>query len=247
VFGPQVRVSLPQLRAEIPKRYPIRHYPDITHSRQCQYPVPDWDLAHALTSSRECINPRPMGQATIFRLLQPHTIGFLTYSEGCNDDVNKAVWSGLGWNPDTPVIDILRDYGRYYIGDAYADAMAQGLLALERSWQGSLLANEGVYDTLKQFQTLEKSASPQVLKNWRFQQALYRAYYDAYERARLIYETELEDRAMDTLRTAAKVGAGACSSWPTNCLPASRCKPACPSIRPSGSTAAQRSTRSRCR
>ena len=43
VFGPQVRVSLAQLRAAIPKRYPIRHYPDITHSRQSQYPVPDWD------------------------------------------------------------------------------------------------------------------------------------------------------------------------------------------------------------
>ena len=38
VFGPQVRVSLPELRETIPARYPIRHYPDITHSRQCQYP-----------------------------------------------------------------------------------------------------------------------------------------------------------------------------------------------------------------
>jgi hypothetical protein len=207
VFGPQVRVSLADLRSAVPARYPIRHYPDITHSRQCQYPVPDWDLAHALTSGRECINPRPLGQATIFRLLQPHTIGFLTYSEGCNDDVNKAVWSGLGWNPATPVVEILRDYGRYYIGDAYADTMAQGLLALERNWQGALLTNEGVYSTLRQFQALEKTASPAVLKNWRFQQALYRAYYDAYQRARLIYETELEDRAMDRLRGAARTGA----------------------------------------
>ena len=207
VFGPQNRGSLKQLRAAIPAKYPIRHYPDITHSRQCQYPVPDWDLAHAVTSSREAINPRPLGEATIFRLLQPYTIGFLTYSEGCNDDVNKAVWSGLGWNPDAKVIDILRDFGRYYIGDRYADDFAQGLLALERNWQGPLLTNDGVYVTLEQFQSMEKSASPEVLKNWRFQQALYRAYYDAYVRARLIYETELEERAMDQLRLAAKTGA----------------------------------------
>lgn len=85
VYGPQVRLSLPEIRKAIPARYPIRHYPDITHSRQCQYPVPDWDVMHALTSNREAINssperPRPM----IFRLLQPHTNGFLTYSEGCN-------------------------------------------------------------------------------------------------------------------------------------------------------------------
>ncbi len=33
VFGPQVRISLPELRARVPIRYPIRHYPDITHSR----------------------------------------------------------------------------------------------------------------------------------------------------------------------------------------------------------------------
>ena len=43
------RMSLPQLRAAVPARYPIRHYPDITHSRQCQYPVPDWDVAYAVT------------------------------------------------------------------------------------------------------------------------------------------------------------------------------------------------------
>jgi hypothetical protein len=130
VFGPQVRTSLPELRARIPAKYPIRHYPDITHSRQCQYPVPDWDLAHAITSAREPINPRPTGQATIFRLLQPHTIGFLTYSEGCNDDVNKFVWSGLGWDPDEQVSDILREFGRYFIGEEMGDDFAQGLLNL---------------------------------------------------------------------------------------------------------------------
>jgi hypothetical protein len=218
VFGPQVRVSLKQLREAIPARYPIRHYPDITHSRQCQYPVPDWDLAHAITSSRECINPRPLGEATIFRLLQPYTIGFLTYSEGCNDDVNKAVWSGLGWNPDADVADIVRDYARWYIGDRFADDFAQGLLALERNWQGPLLTNEGVYATLKQFQAMENAASPETMKNWRFQQALYRAYYDAYQRARLIHETELEDRAMEALREAPKVGAVAAMANATKIL-----------------------------
>src|SRR5690606_26797875 len=129
------------------------------HSRQCQYPVPDWDLAHAVTSAREPINPRPTQQAAIFRNLQPFTIGFLTYSEGCNDDVNKFVWSGLGWDPNAPVVDTLRDFGRYFIGDPYADDIAQGLLALERNWQGSLLTNDNVYVTLEQFQDLERRAT----------------------------------------------------------------------------------------
>ncbi len=207
VFGPQVRESLPELRRAIPARYPIRHYPDITHSRQCQYPVPDWDVAHAVTSARECINPRPLGEASIFRLLQPYTIGFLTYSEGCNDDVNKCVWSGLGWNPQARVDDILREFARYYIGDDYTENFAQGLMALEGNWQGELLTNRNVYTTLAQFQAMERDAPNHVLKNWRFQQALYRAYYDAYVRARLVRETDLEERAMERLRDAPRVGA----------------------------------------
>jgi hypothetical protein len=207
VFGPQVRMSLPELRAAVPPRYPIRHYPDITHSRQSQYPVPDWDVAFAATEARETINPRPVDEAAIFHLLQPYTIGFLTYSEGCNDDVNKMIWSALGWNPDARIIDILRDYARYFIGFRYADDFAQGLLALERNWRGPLAANASVYSTLEQFQGMERNAAPPVLANWRFQQALYRAYYDAYTRRRLLHESEIEAKATTELRDAKSLGA----------------------------------------
>jgi len=209
VFGPQVRLSLPRLRGALPAQYPIRHYPDITHSRQCQYPVHDWDTAFAVTLGRECINPRPEAQATIFRKTQPYTIGFLTYSEGCNDDVNKAVWSALGWDPDSSVTNILRDYSRYFVGARYTEDFAQGLLALERNWRGPLRTNESVDATLARFQQLEQAAPPALLKNWRFQQALFRAYYDAYTRHRLLWETDLETQAMAELRTAPAVGAQA--------------------------------------
>ncbi|MBI3697948.1 MAG: hypothetical protein HY238_24330, partial [Acidobacteria bacterium] len=206
VFGPQIRVNLKQLREAVPAKYPIRHYPDITHSRHAQYPVPDWDIAYAATEAREGINPRPLDQARIFRLLQPLTIGFLTYSEGCNDDVNKVVWSALGWNPEANVVGILREYSRYFISDRLTEDFAQGLLALERNWRGPLLTNQGVETTLAQFQTMERAATPQDLLNWRFQQALYRAYYDAYTRSRLLHETALEEKAMEELRQAPKIG-----------------------------------------
>ena len=218
VFGPQVRISLPRLRELVPAKYPIRHYPDITHSRQCQYPVADWDVAYALTEARECINPRPEAEAAIFRKIQPDTIGFLTYSEGCNDDVNKIIWCGLGWDPEARVVDILRQYSRYFIGERYTDDFAQGLLALERDWQGPLLANQSVDVTLQQFQALEKKATPADLKNWRFQQALFRAYYDAYIRHRLIYETDLEVQAMACLRRAPEVGVSRAISQATEIL-----------------------------
>jgi len=231
VFGPQVRGSLPDLRAAVPARYPIRHYPDITHTRQCQYPVPDWDVAYAITEGRECINPRPEDEAAVFRLLQPHTIGFLTYSEGCNDDVNKAVWSALGWNPDQPVIGILREYSRYFIGEPYTDDFAQALLALERNWRGPLLANTSVETTLLQFQAMERLATPQVRLNWRFQQGMFRACYDAYVRRRLLHETAGEDRAMEALCRAEDRGALVALADAEAILLRTRAEPVAPELR----------------
>jgi hypothetical protein len=210
VFGPQVRIGLEELRQRTPKRYPVRFYPDITHSLRAQYPVPDWDVAFAQTLQREPINPRPLDQATIFSLLQPIAeIGFLTYTEGCNDDVNKFVWSALGWDPKVDITDVLRDYARYFIGGGMTEGFAQGLLALERNWRGPLKDNTGVDTTLAQFREIEARSTLRQRLNWRFQQALYRAYYDAYVRARLLAETEQERRAMDTLRQTRNTEAAA--------------------------------------
>jgi hypothetical protein len=206
VYGPQVRMPLAELRKAVPARYPIRHYPDITHSLRCEYPVPDWDAAFARTLGREPINPRPRDQATIFRHTHAQTNGFITYSEGCNDDVNKAVWSALGWEPDADVLGVLRDYSRYFLGPNYADSFAHGLLSLEQNWRGPALTNAGITTTLRQFQDLERTASPRDKLNWRFQQALYRAYYDAYVRCRLIHETALEEQALEKLRQARRTG-----------------------------------------
>ena len=110
---------------------------------ECQYPVPEWDIAFAHTEGREVINPRPIDQTNILRRYSPETNGFITYSEGCNDDVNKFVWSGLGWNPDAHVTDILRDFSRYFFGEGFAEGFAQGLLDLEHNWRGPL-ATSGI-------------------------------------------------------------------------------------------------------
>ena len=206
VFGPTVPVSLPDLRKEVPAKYLMRRYPDITHSRSCPYAVQDWDKALNDTLGREAINPRPVAHAQIFRATADYAIGFVSYSEGCNDDFNKILWSCLGWDPDMKVEDIVKEYSRYFISQRYEDKFAEGLFGLERNWVGPLKDNEGVYETLRIFQEMEKDATPQDKLNWRFQQGLYRAYYDAYIRHRLIYETELEAQAMDVLKNAKKLG-----------------------------------------
>lgn len=208
VYGPQVRMPLAELRAAVPKRYPIRSYPDITHSKSCQYPVPGWDWAFNITEARETINPRPLAMAHVFRAEAPSMYGFLTYSEGCNDDVNKAVWSALGWDRDADVTEVLRDYSRYFIGPRYAERFASGLLALERDWQGPVAANSGIDATLRAFQAMEREATPAQRRNWRFQQALYRAYYDGFVRLRRMREAEAEQQALAELREAPRMGAG---------------------------------------
>jgi hypothetical protein len=199
-------MGLYDVRKAIPAQYPIRGYPDITHSINCQHPVPEWDVAYGITQGREVINPRPLGQADIFRYYQPATIGFITYSEGCNDDVNKFVWSGLGWNSKTPVIEILRQFSRYFIAEQSTEDFAEGLLALERNWSGPLLTNGGKETTLQRFQNMERTGGPKLLLNWRFQQALYRAYNDASLRDRLITETAQRSEATELLRRATRLG-----------------------------------------
>ena len=206
VHGPQVRVDLPEFRTLVPKRYPVRDYPDITHSRHCQYPVPDWDMAFALTVGREGCNPRPAQMAAIYRHSRPHTSGFITYSEGCHDDVNKVVWSALGWDEQADVKGTLRQYARYFIGPAFEERFADGLLALERNWVGPAAENAGIDETLKLFRAMEADAGPREKLNWRFQQALYRAYYDAHIRARLRHEGAAEAAARKALGEAKRIG-----------------------------------------
>ncbi len=211
VFGPQSRLTAKEMRQQVPQNYPIRCYPDITHSVECQYPVPDWDVAYALTEGREVINPRPRGEATILRRILPESIGFITYSEGCNDDVNKFVWSSLAWDSRQTVLDVLRDFAHFFIGSQEGEGFAQGLMHLERNWEGPLATNASVEVTLERFQDIERSCSPAVTENWRFQQALYRAYYDVFVRRRLLNETAHVERARDQLSRVLGIGWGSVS------------------------------------
>lgn len=199
VFGPWVKVPLQQLRRQLDPSIPIRHYPDITHSLNCQYPIPHWDLAWGLTLGRECINPRPNDEKTIHNTFAPYCTGSISYSEGTNDDVNKFVWSDQDWDPSTPVIQTLRDYARLFLTPDMTEAAAQGIIGLENNLKGPAITNSGVERTLLQWQRLERQASPSLLANPRLQMCLIRAYFDAYTQRRLIHETELVQQARELL------------------------------------------------
>jgi hypothetical protein len=205
VGGPS-SAPLAELRARLGKQYMVRDYPDITHNKLAQYEVPEWDPAYARTLGREAINPRPAEYAAIHNRTAVFTDGFISYSDGAHDDVNKAVWSALAWDPSLDVRDILIEYARVYFESSVGEKAADGLLALERNWRGPLLFNGAVEGTLLQWQQMEKAA-PQLESNWRWQMCLLRANYDAYDRRRLIYETKLEDEVNAILMQAPKRGA----------------------------------------
>ena len=197
VAGPS-SPPIPETRARLPRRYGFRDYPDITHTVRCQYPVAWWDPAFHLTLGRESANPRPLFYKVIQNYFGPYTTGSISYSDGVHDDVNKTVWSRLGWQPAAEPREILLEYTRCFFGAEVAESAADGLLALEKNWEGSLAENGGVEATLALWQRLERKA-PELRDNWRWQLCLLRAYYDAYTRERLAYETELERAANNAL------------------------------------------------
>ena len=205
VGGPSAP-PIPFTRGVLPSKYRYRLYPDITHNKLSQYPVPWWDQAYALTLGREAINPRPVQYAYIHNWFAPYSDGFISYSDGVHDDVNKAVWSALSWDPRADLRTILVEYCRVYFNPEVAEDAADGIFALEKNWRGPLRDNGAVEGTLLQWERLEKNA-PDLNANWRWQMCLVRAAYDAYTRRRLVNETTLEEEANAILRSCESRGA----------------------------------------
>ena len=200
--------DVPETRKRLNKAYPLRHYPDITHTVRSQYPNPWWDHAFAVTLGREAINPMPHFYGFVHNFYAPMTVGFITYSDGINDDVNKIVWSRRGWDPEVRVQDILEEYTSFFFPAGDEKLIAEGISALERNWTGDLASNGGVTATLKLWQGLEDTY-PQFADDWRWQSLLVRAYYDALVRDRMLFERKLEDKANAILLQAETIGADA--------------------------------------
>jgi hypothetical protein len=205
-YGPGSEDTLKMQRELLPERYKIRRYPDITHNIRCQYPVPGWDGRHAQTLGREGINPRPTQMQTAHNAWDEYANGFVSYSDGAHDDLNKAVWNALAWNPNADLDDILVDYGRVFFGEDLGIEVAKGLAMLEDNMKGFLAENEGVNDTLQQWKYIGQLGGESVQENWRYQMYLFRAMFDAYIRERLLAEMTYEDQAYAALARAPEVG-----------------------------------------
>lgn len=202
IYGPNHAMTLPELRACVPERYPIRFYPDVTHNVRCEYPVHfeknDWDYAFACTLSRESINPRPYEYKRLHEITKEYLCGSVSYSDGINDDVNKIMMSANDFDSSVEVKDVLEDYARMYMWEADAEKLAGLIAALEQNWQGAPAENEGIEKTLAELKKIGED-TPEINENFRYIMCLFRAECDALVRRRFIFETELVKKACEKI------------------------------------------------
>ncbi len=210
VYGPGTEHhGIKEAREWLPNQYQIRRYPDITHNLRAQFPVPHWDGRMAQALGREGINPRPGHNQLVHNAFDEYASGFGTYSDGIHDDLNKMVWSALGWDPEADVHEIVLDYGRLFFGEDVGQDAADGLWMLQDNMKGNFLKNDGVPRTLAKWREIGEQVTPEVRKSWRYQMYLMRALFDQYTRERYLAENEYEQAAYAALAKAPKVGATA--------------------------------------
>ena len=123
VYGPWTKRGIPEIRADLPSQYKIRHYPDICHVRWCQYVVPKWDRAWAQVWDRnKSIYAMPKMMRDIHNATRSDTVGFVAYNHtGSYNDLNKFIFSAMGWDPTADINDILYDYARVFFSYDYRD------------------------------------------------------------------------------------------------------------------------------
>jgi len=216
--------TVEETRAALPAKYKLRHYPDVTHNVRCEFEIPWWDPSFALTLGREAINPRPYHYSAIYHAIDPYIDGFISYSDGVHDDVNKVLWSQLAWDRNMSERTIMKEYSNYFFGSQVAEDAGDGILALEKNWEGPIVSNGGIATTLTAWKKLEQE-NPSLATNWRWQMNLLRAYYDAYVRERFVYETQLEQQVNKKLLQASAIGSEAAIKEATSILAKAETEP----------------------
>jgi hypothetical protein len=205
-ISPWLKIEPAKLRELVHPSLELHHYPDITHNLNCQYPVPNWDLAFAICLGREAINPRPKAQKQIHNLVSPFVVGSIGYSEGFHDDLNKFIWLDQDWSANTSVEVTVKDYANFFMDSNFAQQIANGLFALEENWNQPVTNNPTIAKTHQLWQSIFQEAGYVLQSNYRFQLYILRAKADFYiqEKQKLELETvqEIERKIKNTTTSA---------------------------------------------
>ncbi|MCQ2476718.1 MAG: hypothetical protein MJ125_02675, partial [Clostridia bacterium] len=203
IQGPNRAFDTHELRKRVPSAYPLRFYPDITHNVRCEHPVhfleDDWNYALCTVNGRESFNPRPSEYAKLHKLTYKYFIGSVSYSEGVNDDVNKAVWSALDYNPNKPVREIIEEYARLFFYGADIKKVTDGIFGLEKNWEGKPEENPSIDFTYDIFVNLGREC-PNLKDRWRYLLCMLRATTDKFAKDKLVFENGIIADAIPFIR-----------------------------------------------
>jgi hypothetical protein len=228
VYGPWTKRGIDDVRRDLPSQYELRHFPEICHPRWCQYPVPDWDRAYAAVWPRnQSIYAMPAMMRQIYTATRENTVGALPYNHtGSYNDLNKFVWTCLGWNPEASVDEILRTYAKLFFAhdftrspipgssaamdteiriDEAVEYVAEALKLLEANWTGPLSRNTSTESALQYWKTIADCVGG-AGKNWRVELFLNKAMIDAQVKRKVDFEKRLEREAYEVMRNAGESG-----------------------------------------
>lgn len=198
IFGPNHAMSLPALYDALHGDYPIRFYPDVTHSVRCEYPVHfeknDWHYAFACCFGRESADPRPLEYKHLYDITKDYLCGSVSYSDGIHDDVNKVIFSALDFDSSQGTQTILNDYARAFFYKTDYKKITDLILSLEKNWEGDPAENDGIFSTYNKAVSLLKSC-PELKNNFRFVMLLFRAECDLLIKTRFEKETAIVKKA----------------------------------------------------
>ncbi|WP_130838049.1 hypothetical protein [Lachnoclostridium sp. Marseille-P6806] len=196
-FAPWEQHEIAEMAARLPAKYQhnIRNYPDISHNTNCQFPVPEWDDAFALTEGRESYNARPEGMKYIHNQIEPYTCGAITYSEGIHDDVNKVIWGDQDFDSFVCARETIEDYIRMFIDSELVGPLSEIMMGLEKNWEGPVLKNEHIDEMYRKIQIIDKRVSNRVKKNYRYQMLHLRVLSDYWIRKKYGFDQKKEKEA----------------------------------------------------
>lgn len=207
-FAPWEQHEITEMRDKLPERYRrnIRNYPDISHNTNCQFPVPMWDNAFAMTLGREGNSARPKAMKYIHNMIEPYTCGAITYSEGIHDDINKVIWCDQDFDSRTEAADTIRDYVRLFIDSEITEELTDLVLRSEDDWAGPILANDGIDRVYRDMCALDEKADEKTRNNYRYQMIKLRIFSDYWTKHKYAADQENEKKAREVLARAAQLG-----------------------------------------
>lgn len=118
--------------------------------------------------------------------------GYIKWLESCNgggvcannfgrlhDDFNKFITHQLLLDPNADVLDLCKEYARYYFGPKTADRAGEALMLMETNWARPVVDNPDIVKVREIFAEVEKNL-PETYRawNWRYCAFQHRALMD---------------------------------------------------------------------